>query len=66
MLKSRRNRVIAVVCAVTVVGAAVAAVAAVKPKAGKWKGSTTESNAVTFTVVVESRDDHQVHDGPRL
>jgi len=50
MLKSRRNRVIAVVCAVTLVGAAVAAVAAVKPKAGKWKGSTTESNAVTFTV----------------
>jgi len=50
MSMSRRNRVIAAVCAVTVVAAAAADAAALKPKAGKWKGTTSERNSVTLTV----------------
>ncbi len=50
MLNSRRHRVVAAACAAVVVGTAVVAVAATSPKSGKWKGTTSERNPVTFSV----------------
>ena len=47
---SRRHRVIAAVCAVTIAGTAAVAVAATAPKSGKWAGTTSEHSTVTFAV----------------
>lgn len=51
MSRFARRRVVATICAGALVATAVGALAATKPKAGNWSGSTNKSHsAVTFTV----------------